>query len=129
PCADRFNYNIDYTPYALYMASRNDDGAIYSTVFHSLFSLNYNRKEKVEYIDTDISLSEINESQRDLALYYLIKSHQKGYIGSSIILADYFSQGVISYFPKAPLVAYRLESLSYAEKKIDYYPGKGMEID
>jgi len=124
PCAEK----IDFTPYALFMASRNDNGTIYSTVFQSLFILDYYNK-KVKYIDTGISLKEINESQRDLALYYLIKSHQKGDTKSSRILANYFAQGVIYYLPKSPLIAYRLESLYYNEMKIDYYPGKVMEID
>lgn len=124
PCANRNSINVDYTPYALYMASHNDNGHIYSTVFQSLFSIDYNKKEKVELIETDISLKEINESQKDLALYYLIKSHQKGYIGSSVILADYFTQGVISYFPKSPYIVYRLQSYYYNKRGEDYYPGK-----
>ncbi|MDL2303539.1 hypothetical protein LJC28_04010 [Dysgonomonas sp. OttesenSCG-928-D17] len=123
-CVDRINY----TPYALHMSKSTDNSEVLWTVYLSLSSLNRFRKKELKPIDNDIHLDELSKGERDLAIYSLIKSFRKGNKSASFFLALYFANGIY-YFPKAPLITYKLESVFYEEMEIDYYPGEGMEID
>lgn len=123
PCVDRINY----TSYTLYMAKFTDNAEVMWTVYQSLSSLNRFKKNELKPIDNDIYLNELDKGQRDLALYSLIKSFRTGNNKASFFLALYFAKGIY-YFPKEPLIAYKLESINYEADGIKYFPGIGIQI-
>lgn len=124
-CPDR----IDYTPYALYMATITNNAEASLFVYDCLASINQSKREIVKMIDDDISLDKLTEKQRNLALYYLIKSYQIGEKKRSIsFLSDYFMEGLY-YFPKDTSIACKLESISLKNDGIDYWPGTNIKIE
>jgi hypothetical protein len=124
PCSDR----IDYTSYALYMANMVNDAEVYLTVYQSLYSVNKSKRKNIKFIDDDMSLDELTKEQRDLAIYYLIKSYRLGNNKAIFGLSYYFENGLY-YFPKNISIAHKLESISLKDDEIDYWLGTDIKIE
>ncbi|NDV97151.1 hypothetical protein D0T84_19920 [Dysgonomonas sp. 521] len=123
-CRERF----DYTPYALYMATVTNDSEVSLYVYKSLYSINWYKKKTKKVIEDDISLDELTKKQRNLALYYLIKSHEQGSAIASSFLSSYFEEGLY-FFPKDLSIAYKLESILLKDDGMDYWPGTDIKIE
>lgn len=119
---------LDYTPYAVCMAVSTVDADVYLSVYSSLSSINRSKRENVKPIDNDMSLDELTENQRKLALYYLIKSYQLGGSTATLLLSFYFRDGLY-YLPKDIPVAYKLESVFLKNMEIEYWPGTDIKIE
>lgn len=124
-CPDR----LDYTPYALYMATMSDNAEAYLLVYDCLVSINQSKREIYKMIDNDMSLDKLTEKQRNLALYYLIKSYQIEEKGrSASFLSHYFMNGLY-YFPKDLSIACKLESIFLKNDGFDYWPYTNIKIE
>lgn len=124
-CSERF----DYTPYALYMATVTNNAEVSLSVYESLFSINQSKRKNVKIIDDDISLDELTEKQRNLALYYLIKSYKLGEKKRTLIFLSYYFEDGLYFFPKDLSIAYKLESILLKDDGIDYWPGTDIKIE
>ncbi|WP_306541494.1 hypothetical protein [Dysgonomonas sp.] len=124
-CSDR----LDYTPYALYMAIITDNAEVSLSVYESLYSINHSRRKNVKILDDDMSLDELTKDQRNLAIYYLIKSYKLGEKKKTMLyLSYYFEKGLYS-FPKDLPIAYKLKSIFWKENGIEYWPGTDIKIE
>jgi hypothetical protein len=110
---------INPIPYYLYMAERHHKAAAYGEIFYYLnivdslpsytqYILREDAKRiKFEYMDNNL---------RNLALWSMLTSYNKGNIKISATLAEYFRNGV--YFPRDAITANVLDSL-YAIRPSD----------
>lgn len=96
--------------YSLYMGEKYNFAPAYNDVYIYLYKCSYILKRTFGDKDKlDDYLTYLNENLRNLALYCLIKSYNKGEIQNAPVLSNYFLDGI--YFPKNIGISKSLDSI------------------